>query len=179
MVYTISWFLAGGLAGFAGALLTLQLPGGVNSGNDLIVEIFAASVLGGLTSIFGSAVGGLVIGGTEILVTNWLGLGFGLPGTGVLVAVILLAGALLIRQGGRRRTVAGVILAGLGIWIIADIAAGYPVDFLAAELVNGFGPNVTPYQLAIPLVIMAATLLVAPQGIFSVDIRQMFRRAKK
>ena len=178
-VYTASWFLAGGLAGFAGAFLTLYLPYlGVNTGNDLIVGIFAASVLGGLTSIFGSAVGGLVIGGTELLITIWLESGFGYGGSVVIAAIILLTAAFSLRRKTLRSRVLGGILGALGLWILADMAAGLPVDFLAPELVNGFGPAVVGYQTGIPLVIMAVTLLVVPQGIFSINFRRLLRLDK-
>src|SRR5207253_1779313 len=33
-------------------------------------EIFAASILGGLTSIYGAVLGGLIIGGSEIIITS-------------------------------------------------------------------------------------------------------------
>lgn len=68
--YLVSWFLAGGLAALAGTFYTLWFPGTVHSGSDLIVEIFSASVLGGLTNIYGAALGGLIIGASEILVTD-------------------------------------------------------------------------------------------------------------
>jgi branched-chain amino acid transport system permease protein len=68
--YVFAWFLAGGLAATAGSYSTLWLAGGTTSGSNLIVEIFAASVLGGLSSIYGAAVGGLIIGATEILLTH-------------------------------------------------------------------------------------------------------------
>ena len=179
-VYTVSWFLAGGLAGFAGGFLTLDLPFlGVNTGNDLIVGIFAASVLGGLTSIFGSAVGGLVIGGSEILMTIWLGMGFGYGGAVFIAAILLLSGVYMTRRTTLQSKGVGAVLAALGVWVIADIAAGLPVDFLAPELVNGFGSTiVNPFQVGIPLVIMAVALLVVPQGIFSVNFRRLLRLEK-
>ncbi len=175
MVYTSSWFLAGGLAGFAGAFLTLDLPLlSVNTGNDLIVGIFAASVLGGLTSIFGSAVGGLIIGGSELLMTIWLGSGFGYGGTIFIAVILFLSGVYSVRRKTRQSKVVGAILAALGLWVIADIAAGLPVDFLAPELVNGFGSAIiNPFQVGIPLVIMAVALLIVPQGVFSVNFRRL------
>ena len=175
IVYTASWFLAGGLAGFAGAFLTLYLPFlGVNPGNDLIVAIFAASVLGGLTSIFGSAVGGIIIGGTEILMTIWLGSGFGYDGTILIAVVFLLSGIYVARRKTLRSRVVGAILAILGVWVLVGVAAGLPLDFLAPELVNGFGSsNINGYQTGIPLVIMAVALLVVPQGIFSINFRRL------
>ena len=180
LVTTVSWMLAGGFAAFAGGLLTLQLPAGTATGNNVIVEIFASSVLGGLNSIFGAAVGGAIIGGSEILVTLGLGpLGFGTVGAIVIAAVLLLIGALLFRGRKMRSKAAGVIFVIFGIWIVADMALGFPVDFVSYELVNGFGPNVTPYQQAVPLLIMAITLMIIPQGLFSVDYKRLLRRKKE
>lgn len=68
--YTFAWFLAGGFAALAGSYYSLWLPGGTSAGSNLIVEIFAASVLGGLASIYGAALGGLIIGASEILLTQ-------------------------------------------------------------------------------------------------------------
>lgn len=68
--YVFAWFLAGGFAATAGSFSALWLQGGTTVGSELIVEIFAASVLGGLASIYGAAVGGLIIGASEILLTQ-------------------------------------------------------------------------------------------------------------
>ena len=68
--YVFAWFLAGGFAAIAGSLASLWLQGGTTVGSALIVEIFAASVLGGLASIYGAALGGLIIGASEILLTQ-------------------------------------------------------------------------------------------------------------
>jgi len=179
-VYTISWMLAGGFAAYAGGLLTLQLPAGTATGSNLIVEIFSSSVLGGLTSIFGAAVGGLVIGASEILITLDLGLGFGYAGAIIIAAIFGLGGALLVRRGTKwGARLVGAIFAILGVWIIVDMVAGFPVDFLSPELVNGFGPNVSPFQQAIPLLIMVITLMVIPRGIFSINVRRLLGREKK
>ena len=68
--YVFAWFLAGGFAAMAGSFSALWLQGGTTVGSELIVEIFAASVLGGLASIYGAALGGLIIGASEILFTQ-------------------------------------------------------------------------------------------------------------
>ena len=68
--YIFAWFLAGGFAATAGSFSVLWLQGGTTFGSGLIVEIFAASVLGGLASVYGAALGGLIIGATEILLTQ-------------------------------------------------------------------------------------------------------------
>src|SRR5260370_17666109 len=54
----------------SGAYYSLWLPGGIDVGSKLIVEIFASSVLGGLASIYGAALGGVIIGASEILITT-------------------------------------------------------------------------------------------------------------
>lgn len=200
-VYTISWMLAGGFAGFAGALLTLQLPAGTATGSNLIVEIFASSVLGGLTSIFGAAVGGLIIGGSEILVTIGLGLGFGYVLTAILAVLVILVGALILRRKAKlqairageavpraviNRSVAvtgqgamGLVLVVVGAYMLFEMATGFASDLFVAGFVNGFGSDVTPFQQAIPLLIMAVTLLVIPEGIFSVNLRRILGMGKK
>jgi branched-chain amino acid transport system permease protein len=109
--YIFAWFLAGGFAALSGAFYTLWLPGEVNSGSNLIVEIFAASVLGGLASIYGAALGGVIIGASEILVTN-VGTHF------------------------------------FGSWFLV-------------------------YQKGVPLVIMMITLLFFPQGLVSINWRNI------
>ena len=68
--YVFAWWLAGGFAALSGVYYSLWLPGGTSAGSNLIVEIFAASVLGGLASIYGAALGGLIVGASEILLTQ-------------------------------------------------------------------------------------------------------------
>jgi len=70
LVYLFAWALAGGFAAVSGSFYDLWLPGGTTAGSNLIVEIFAASVLGGLASIYGAVLGGLIVGASEILVTG-------------------------------------------------------------------------------------------------------------
>ncbi len=61
-VYIASWFIGGALAGLGGGLLTLIIPGEPRIGMVIIVPLFAASIVGGLYSIFGSLLGGFLIG---------------------------------------------------------------------------------------------------------------------
>jgi branched-chain amino acid transport system permease protein len=102
-VYTISWFISGGLASVAGTYYSLWLSGGVDTGSEVIVAIFAASILGGLSSIYGAILGGLIIGGSEVVVTTLGSLLLGgnsvLPyqkGIPLIIMVIIL---LLLPQG--------------------------------------------------------------------------------
>ncbi len=177
-VYVVSWMLAGGFAGLAGALYTLWLPGGTNTGSDLIVEIFASSILGGLTSIFGSIIGGLVIGASEDLVTTGLAQGFGFVATGVIGLLLILLGAFLMLKRRQKMRI-GLLFAGIGAYIMIEMFSGFSVDLFAFGLVNGYGVNVTPFQKAIPLVIMVAALIILPEGLVSINLRRLLRRAKK
>jgi branched-chain amino acid transport system permease protein len=67
LVSTVSWFLTGGLAGIAGCLIPLWFQSDPNTGSMLTVSIFASSVLGGLSSIYGAILGGYIIGLTEVM----------------------------------------------------------------------------------------------------------------
>ena len=72
LVYSVSWLLGGGLAGIAGALMSLWFQGDPNLGPQLIPSIFAASIAGGFLSIYGAIAGGILVGLTEVLGTRFL-----------------------------------------------------------------------------------------------------------
>jgi branched-chain amino acid transport system permease protein len=73
MVYLVSWIIAGGLAGMAGVILAYHVPVNPNASNLLIVSVFAGSIAGGLTSLFGGVVGGFLIGLFEQLGSKYTG----------------------------------------------------------------------------------------------------------
>jgi len=77
LVYGVSWMLGGGLAGIAGALMSMWFQGDPNLGPQLIPSIFAASIAGGFLSIYGAIAGGLLVGLTEVLGTRFLAGEFG------------------------------------------------------------------------------------------------------
>ena len=72
LTYAVSWFISGGLAGIAGSLMPLWLMCNPDLGMRLIVSVFAASIVGGLTNIYGAFIGGLLIGFAEVLGTGYL-----------------------------------------------------------------------------------------------------------
>ncbi len=72
LTYAFSWFISGGLAGLAGALLPLYMTCNPDIGVRLLISIFAASIVGGLTNIYGAFLGGLLIGLAETLGTGYL-----------------------------------------------------------------------------------------------------------
>lgn len=64
-VYAASWIIGGGLATMGGAVLAMVMTGTPVMGWLVIVAMFASAILGGLYSIYGAALGGLVVGMTE------------------------------------------------------------------------------------------------------------------
>jgi len=77
LIFRISWFLGGGIAGIAGALMSLWFQGDPNLGPQLIPSVFAASIVGGFFSIYGAIAGGILVGLTEVLGTRFLAGEFG------------------------------------------------------------------------------------------------------
>ena len=77
LIFRISWLLGGGIAGIAGALMSLWFQGDPNLGPQLIPSVFAASIVGGFFSIYGAIAGGLLVGLTEVLGTRFLAGEFG------------------------------------------------------------------------------------------------------
>jgi branched-chain amino acid transport system permease protein len=80
-VQTFSWFLTGGLACLAGALMPLWFQCSPMTGSGIITSIMAGSLLGGFESVYGAIIGGFTIGMAEVLLTlagqlvigNWFG----------------------------------------------------------------------------------------------------------
>ncbi|HTY74195.1 MAG TPA: branched-chain amino acid ABC transporter permease [Candidatus Nanoarchaeia archaeon] len=78
MVYIASWFLAGGIAGLAGSVIPLWYIGNTNVGSDFfLISIFAAAVVGGVYSINGAILGGLIIGLAQSVIIDVLALYIG------------------------------------------------------------------------------------------------------
>ncbi|KAA0219054.1 MAG: branched-chain amino acid ABC transporter permease [Lautropia sp.] len=57
-----TWFIGAGLAAVAGILFGLTVQISPEMGFNLILPMFAATILGGIGSIYGAVVGGLIIG---------------------------------------------------------------------------------------------------------------------
>jgi branched-chain amino acid transport system permease protein len=71
-VLGFSWFFVGGIAGIAGSLYPMWFFMDPTVGTVMFVSIFASCVVGGLKSMYGSLVGGIVIGFSETFVTYGL-----------------------------------------------------------------------------------------------------------
>jgi branched-subunit amino acid ABC-type transport system permease component len=77
-VHDLTWVLAGGLAGVAGALWGLYTWVNPLVGWLAILSVFAATVLGGMTSFWGTILGAYVVGFSENTVMQFLNHQFGL-----------------------------------------------------------------------------------------------------
>lgn len=68
----VATFVGMGLAGIGGALLAMDTSVDPSTGARLVLVIFAASVVGGLTSLPGAVAGGLLIGVVGELAMIWI-----------------------------------------------------------------------------------------------------------
>jgi branched-chain amino acid transport system permease protein len=85
------WIIGGGLTGVAGYMFILWKGTlGFNDGWLLLLLIFAAVILGGIGSVYGAIVGGLVIGVTASLSVIWIPSAFARAAAFVVMIVILL-----------------------------------------------------------------------------------------
>jgi branched-chain amino acid transport system permease protein len=102
LVYSVSWFIAGGLGSLSGGLLPLWFPANPDIGTRMIISAFAASVVGGLLNIYGAVLGGFLIGLSEILGTSILAssLGAWIIPYRPLIPLIAIAITLLLAPSG-------------------------------------------------------------------------------
>ena len=101
-IQLFSWFLTGGLACLAGAMIPMWFQSTPTTGSAIITSIMAGSLLGGFESIYGAIIGGFAVGLSEILLTY---LGTSLIGAWVgeyrpLVPMFFLIAVLLIEPRG-------------------------------------------------------------------------------
>jgi branched-chain amino acid transport system permease protein len=97
-----SWFLTGGLAALAGAMIPLWFASSPNTGSLMIASIMAASLLGGFENVYGAIIGGVAIGFSEILLTFWLqqNIGVWVGEYRPIIPMIFLVAILLIEPAG-------------------------------------------------------------------------------
>lgn len=102
MVSLVSWVLTGGLAGLAGTFLPLWFSSGPGSGGMLSTSIFAASVVGGLSSIYGAILGGYLISLLEVWGSYLLMRQFGMwiGAYRMLIPLTLMSIVLMYEPGG-------------------------------------------------------------------------------
>jgi len=101
-IQLFSWFLTGGMACLAGAMIPLWFMSTPTTGAMIITSIMAGSLLGGFENVYGAVIGGIVVGISEIMLTTW---GQALLGAWVgeyrpLIPMFFLVAVLLIEPRG-------------------------------------------------------------------------------
>jgi len=94
-VYSIVYALGAGLGGAAGSLLSLSYSLNPSMGEPFIIKAFVCCVLGGLGSVEGALVGGLVYGIVESFGSQYIGTGYQDA-----VALVVLLIVLILRPTG-------------------------------------------------------------------------------
>jgi len=89
-IYLTSWIIGGGMASLGGAVLSMATTGSPVLGMNLIANMFAGAILGGLYSIYGGLLGGFVVGLAEYAIVYWLAQSVGTWVLGYRLAIPLL-----------------------------------------------------------------------------------------
>ena len=84
-----TWVTGGGLAAIAGVLYGLTVQVSPEMGFNLVLPMFAAAILGGVGSIYGAVLGGLIIGLAESMSVPLMGAGYK-PAVGFLIMFLVL-----------------------------------------------------------------------------------------
>jgi branched-chain amino acid transport system permease protein len=72
-VIRLTWIIGGALAALAGVMAGLTVQVRPFLGLDLLLPLFAAAILGGIGSVYGAVLGGLIVGLAESLSTPLVG----------------------------------------------------------------------------------------------------------
>lgn len=97
-ILAIAWFFVGGIAGLSGSLYPIWFAMDPWVGARMFISIFAACVVGGLRSIYGSLLGGFLIAFSEIVVTYLLSIYFPWIWSYRAVTSMLIAGVALVKM---------------------------------------------------------------------------------
>lgn len=89
------WLLGAGLAAVAGVMAGLLVQIRPHMGHDLLLPLFAAAILGGIGSVPGAMIAGLIVGLAESLAVQFIGAEWRAA-----VAFVILVAVLLVRPQG-------------------------------------------------------------------------------
>lgn len=90
-----TWVIGGALAAVAGVFVGLTVQVRPLMGFDLLLPLFAAAILGGIGSVYGAVLGGLLIGLAEAMAVPLIGAEYRAA-----VSFLVLLGVLLVRPHG-------------------------------------------------------------------------------
>ena len=106
----VTWVLVGGLAGIAGTFWSVYGPTDIEIGWRALLWIFAASILGGFVSVYGTIAGGYIVAASENFGITIL---YGAYGVDTaykpMIALVIIVAVFLIRPTG----LAGLTLRGV------------------------------------------------------------------
>jgi len=94
-IIRLMWVVGGTLAAIGGIFYGITVQVGPNMGFNLILPMFAAAILGGIGSVYGAVLGGMVIGLAESVSVFWID-----PAYKPAVAFLLMFVMLLVYPGG-------------------------------------------------------------------------------
>jgi branched-chain amino acid transport system permease protein len=94
-VVRATWFLGGALAAAAGIMVGITIQVRPYMGFDLLLPLFAAAILGGIGSMPGAVLGGLIVGLAEAASVPLVGAGY----RGAVAFLVLIA-VLIVRPTG-------------------------------------------------------------------------------
>lgn len=100
-VRRVTWVLAGGLAGIAGTFWSVYAPTDPEVGWRALLWMFAASILGGFVSIYGTIAGGYIVGASENFGISILNSQWGVEvAYKPMIALVIIVAVFLIRPTG-------------------------------------------------------------------------------
>jgi branched-chain amino acid transport system permease protein len=94
-VIRLTWFIGGALACASGVMLGLVVQIRPSMGADLLLPLFAAAILGGVGSVPGALIGGLIVGLAEAVTVQLVGAEWRAA-----IAFLVLIAVLLLRPTG-------------------------------------------------------------------------------
>lgn len=115
-VYLVSWIIGGGMASLGGAAMAMAITGTPVLGMNSIPFMFAGAILGGLHSLYGGILGGLVVGLAEYVGVYYLSNQFGPWILGYRMGIPLLLMALTLMAFPRG--LAGIPWSSLGAMLV-------------------------------------------------------------
>ena len=90
-----TWVIGGALIAIAGIMLAIQSQLRFDAGFQLLLPMFAATILGGIGNPWGALLGGMVVGISQEVSTEWINTGLK-PGVPFLILILML----LVRPRG-------------------------------------------------------------------------------
>ncbi len=94
-IHQWTWAIGGALIAIAGIMLAIQSQLRFDAGFQLLLPMFAAVILGGIGNPWGALVGGMVVGISQEVSTEWINTGFK-PGVPFAILILML----LVRPRG-------------------------------------------------------------------------------